>query len=73
MPNHFTTIGLCGHDWKRMEILGVEPEDIDLSPLNGDTGEWSQSNDHPGTGNWEAVPLTEEEQDQLRAEYGAVT
>lgn len=36
MPNHFTTVGLCGRDWNRLEALGKEDiDEIDLHSLNG--------------------------------------
>lgn len=36
MPNHFTTVGLCGRDWKRLEAIGKEDYDeIDFQPLKG--------------------------------------
>ena len=35
MPNHFLTVGLCSHDWRRAELLGKDEKDIDFVPLNG--------------------------------------
>ena len=36
VPNHFTTIGLCGRDYRSMEEMGIEEYDqIDLGPLEG--------------------------------------